>query len=219
MSPTLHPHFSNIDQISILLQKFILFTHIEDFYLQIFICYKSSFCSPIMKLSIFKYSFVTKVQYVHPYQNLHFWYWLNSILLQKFNLFTGIKTYIFVILIKFLFCYKSSFCSPILKLSIFKYSSVTKVQFVHPYQNLHFWYIDRISILLQKFILFTRIVAFYLKYSFVTKVQFVHPYQNLHFWNIEQILFCYKSSFCSSILKISILKYSFVTKVLYVHLY
>ena len=165
---------------SILLQKFILFTHIEDFYLQIFICYKSSFCSPILKLSIFKYLFVTKVQFVHQYEvcNFQIFVWFIH-LLHKFNLFTYIKTCIFYILIKLYL--------------------VTKVDFVHPYWSFQFPNIH----LLQKFNLFTHMkfaifkylsdlficyissicspiskLAFLIYWSnfyFVKKVQFVHP--------------------------------------------
>ena len=140
-------------------------------------------------------------------------------------MFTHIKTLIFVILIKFLFCYKSSICSSILKLSTFKYSSVTKVQFVHQYQNPQFCNFDQISILLQKFILFTQIEAC----NFQIFVWFIHllhkfnlhPYQNSHFCNIDQIFIllqkfilfthieafnlqifiCYKSSICSPMSK------------------
>ena len=90
--------FSNIH----MLQKFNLFAHI--------------------KTCIFEYwsnlYFVKKVQFVHPNWSLHF---SNIHLLQKFNLFTHIKTCIFNILIEFLFCLKSSICSPISKLAFLKY--------------------------------------------------------------------------------------------------
>ena len=109
-----------------------------------------------------------------------------SILLKGFNLFTNNKTLIFLILIKFLFCYKSSFCSPILKLSISKYSSVTKVQFVHQYQNPHFCNIDQISILLQKFILFTHIEAFYLQIFICDKSSICSPVSKLAFQSVHQ---------------------------------
>ena len=81
------------------------------------------------------YSSVTKVQFVHTYQNLHFWY-IISILLKKFNLFNQIEACNFQIFI----CYKSSICSPISKLAFLKYWSN--------------------SILLQKFTLFTHIESY-----------------------------------------------------------
>jgi hypothetical protein len=71
----------------------------------LFICYKSSICSPISKLAFWKYwsffYFVTKFQFVHPHWIFQF---SNIHMLQTFNLFTHIKTCIFEILIKFLFC-------------------------------------------------------------------------------------------------------------------
>ena len=81
-------------------------------------------------------------------------------------------------MIKFQFCYKSSFCSPILKLSIFKCSSVTKVQFVHPYQKLHFWCIHQISISLKEFNLFTHIEVC----NFQIFVWFIHLLQKFNFF-------------------------------------
>ena len=131
-----------------------------------------------MKLSISKYSSFTKVQFVDQYQNPHF---CNIdkiyILLQKFNLLTHIKTCIFDILIEFLFCYKSSICSPKLELSFFKYSFATKVQFVHPYQNLQFWNIDQILFCYKSSFWSSTLKLSISKYSSVSKVQFVHQYQ------------------------------------------
>ena len=140
-------------------------------------------------------------------------------------------------MIIFLFCYKSSFCSPILKLSISKYSSVTKVQFVHPYQNLQFWNIDQISILLKKFILFThiQISILFKEFNLFTHIQisillkefnlFIHiesfnfqlyllqkfnsftNNKTLIFLILIKFLFCYKSSICSPISKLAFLIY------------
>ena len=146
--------------------------------------------------------FVTKVQFFHSYQNLHFWN-IDQIL----------------------FCYKSSFCSPILKISIFKYSFITKVHFVHPYwsflsSNIH---------LLQRFNMFTHIKTcifeVLIKFYFGTKVHSVHPYwsiqfSNIHllqkfkffthinfFFNIGQISILLKKIFFSLAFKVAFLKF------------
>ena len=130
----------------------------------------------------------------------------------------------FVIPIKFLFCYKSSFCSPILKLSIFKYLFVTKVQFVHPYQNLHFWNINQILFCYIKFILFILNEAFNFQIFICYKSSICSPISKLFWYNGRisillkkfnfftqirasnfQIFICYKSSICSMVSKLAFL--------------
>ena len=135
-----------------------------------------------MKLSIFKYSFVTKIQFVHQYQNTYF---CNidqiSILLQKFNLVTHIKTCIFEILINFYF--------------------FTKVHFVHWY-----WSFQSSKIhLLQKLNLFTQIKTCVFKYwsNSILSQKFI-LFTHIEDFNL-QVFICYKISICSPISKPSFL--------------